>query len=161
MADAQPKEKSSHVIPMTVNDLIYMQLQDFKAEFRNGMDKFDAKIDTVRKDLNDRMDKLDARMDRIDARMDKIDARIDKLDAKIDTVRKELNDRMDKQDAKIDRLADKIDALSKKQDAKIDRLADKIDALSKKMDSSTNHGQIITVSAIGIAVGVLLSMFFK
>ena len=84
MADAQPKEKNSHVIPMTVNDLIYMQLQDFKTEFRDS-----------RKEL-------DKRIDNLDKRIDKLDDRIDKLDAKIDDTRKELNARMDKIESKID-----------------------------------------------------------
>ena len=45
MSETQPKEQPSRVVvPMTASDLIYMQLQDFKTEFRDS-----------RKELNTRM----------------------------------------------------------------------------------------------------------
>ena len=68
---------------------------------------------------------------------------MDKQDAKFETVRKELNVRMDKQDAKFDKLADRID-----------KLADKVDSMNK-------HGNIMTASVIGVALGVLYVIFFK
>ena len=143
MPETQDKEKVSRIIPMTADELIFIQLKDLKEEFRDS-----------RKELN--------------ARMDRMEQRQDKLEAKLETTRKELNARMDKQDAKIDKLDEKIDTVRKelnarmdKQDDKIDKLADKIDALSGKIDSAMNHGQIITVSAISIAVGVLYAVFFK
>ena len=136
MPETQAKEKVSRIIPMTADELIFIQLKDLKEEFRDS-----------RKELN--------------ARMDRMEQRQDKLEAKLETTRKELNARMDKQDAKIDKLDEKITNLENKVDAKIDKLADKIDALSGKIDSAMNHGQIITVSAISIAVGVLYAVFFK
>ena len=83
------------------------------------------------------------------------------LKTEIKDVRKELNEtrkefiaRMDKQDAKIDEL-------NKELNARIDKLADKI-------DSSRNHGQIATISSVGIGLsavsitlGVLYSLIFK
>ncbi|MBR4642044.1 MAG: hypothetical protein IKO74_04895 [Selenomonadaceae bacterium] len=54
-----------------------------------------------------------------------------------------------------------LNALMGKQDEKIDRLASKIDAFS-------NHGQIATISSVGIGLsavsitlGVLYTLFFK
>ena len=57
--------------------------------------------------------------------------------------RKELNQRMDRLEVRMDKLEEKID-----------KLADKI-------DSFRNHGQIVTISAIGIALGVLCTLFLK
>lgn len=89
MPETQPKEQSSRVVvPMTVSDLIYMQLQDLKVEFRE-----------TRKKFSERMDKLDARMDKLEARQDKLESKIESLDKKIDD--------------KIDKLADKIDSSTK------------------------------------------------
>lgn len=136
MPEAQEKENISRVIPMTPDDLIYLQLKDLKEEFRDSRKELNARVDRLEKSLDVTRTELNARMDRIEARQDK-------LEVKIDATRKELNTRMDKQDEKIDKLADKIDALS------------------AKIDSAMNHGQIITVSAISIAVGVLYAVFFK
>ncbi len=97
------------------------------------MDKLETKLETTRQELN--------------ARMDKQDARMDKLDEKIDSLRTELNARMDKQDARIDKLDDKID-----------KLADKIDEMHRELKSSLNHGQIATISTIGIAIAVIYSL---
>ena len=115
MPETQPKESTSRIIPMTADDLILMRLEYLHGEFRES-----------RKDLSDRMDRLENRQYRLESRFD----------------------------AKIDRL-------EKKVDAKIDKLDSKIDALAAKIDSAMNHGQIITVSAISIAVGVLYAVFFK
>ena len=121
---------------MTVDDLIYMQLKDFKDEFRESrkehsarMDKLDAKIDSTRQELNDRMDRLELRQD--------------KLENKLEITRQELNARMDKLDEKIDKLSEKIDKLA------------------GKIDSYSNHGNIMTATTIGIALGVLYVAFFK
>ena len=95
------------------------------------------------RDLKEGQRDLNKRMDRIDTRMDRIDTRIDKLEEKLETTRKELNARMDKQDAKIDRLVDKVDSFSR-------------------------HGQIATISSLGvgrsavsITLGVLYAILFK
>ncbi len=89
--------------------------------------------ETQLKDFRDEF--LDSRKE-LAARMDRIEQRQDKLETKLETVRQEFNDRMDKLDAKIDKLAE-------------------------KMDSSNKHGNIMTASAISIAVGVLYALFFK
>ena len=74
MPETQPEEKKSKVIPMTIDDLIYMQLQDLKEESRES-----------RKELSARMDRLENRQDKLDARIDKLDEKIDKLASKIDS----------------------------------------------------------------------------
>ena len=66
----------------------------------------------------------------------------------------EMNNRMDRIERRMDKLEDKIENLDKKFDSKIDRLASKI-------DTSSNHGQIATISTVGIALGVLYTLFFK
>ena len=77
MPETQAKETASRVIvPMTKEDLIYLQLKDFKDEFRDS-----------RKELNQRMDRLEARQDKLDEKIDKLDAKIDKLADKIDELR--------------------------------------------------------------------------
>ena len=75
--------------------------------------------------------------------------------------RKELNARMDKLDTRMDRLEDRLDKI----DAKIDNMRQEFNAnindLRQSMQSSTNHGQIATISTVGIALGVLYSLLFK
>ena len=77
---------------MTIDDLIYMQLQDLKEESRESrkelsarMDRLDVQFRESRKELNDRMDRLENRQDKLDARIDKLDEKIDKLASKIDS----------------------------------------------------------------------------
>ena len=84
-------------------------------------------------------------------------AQLQDTKTEVKDTRKELNARMDRLERRMDRIETRLD----EQDKKIDRLADKIDALSNKIDTALNHGQIITVSAISIAVGVLYAVFFK
>ncbi len=136
MPETQAKENVSRIIPMTADDLIFLQLKDLKDEFRDS-----------RKELN--------------ARMDRIEQRQDKLEAKLETTRQELSERIDKVDAKIDTVRKELNARMDKQDAKIDKLADKIDELSKKIDASMNQGQICLITTIGIAITVLYSIFSK
>ena len=45
-----------------------------------------------------------------------------------------------------------------KLETKIDKLADKIDDMHKELKSSSNHGQIATISTIGIAIAVIYSL---
>ena len=90
------------------------------------------------KDLGKRMDRLEKNLDvtrtELNARMDRLEHRQDKLEEKLETTRKELNARMDKQEEKIEKLADKIDALR------------------NDLRGGLNHGQIATISAIGVGV---------
>ena len=67
MSEAQTKENTSRIIPMTADDYIILQLKDFKEEFRDS-----------RKELN-------ARMDRLELRQDKLETKIDALSEKIDS----------------------------------------------------------------------------
>lgn len=136
MAEAQTKEDVQKVVPLTYNDLIWMQQQ----ETNKRMDRLEKSIDTTRQELNARMDKLEERLE---------------------TTRQELNARMDKQDEKIDSLRRELNARMDKQDDKIDRLADKIDAMHNEIKSSTSHISIANISTVAIAVGVLYSLFSK
>ena len=70
------KENSPKVVPLTFNDMIWLQLQEMGKRF----DQIDK-----------RMDQLDKRMDKIENRMDKIENKIEKLDEKIENVRQEIN----------------------------------------------------------------------
>ncbi len=74
---------------------------------------------------------------------------------------RDLNKRMDRIDMRMDRLEEKFNARMDKQDAKIDRLVDKVDSFSR-------HGQIATISSLGvgmsavsITLGVLYAILFK
>ena len=68
--------------------------------------------------------------------------------------RKELNSR-------IDRIDTDLRATRQELNARIDKLENKIDAMHNEIKSSTNHGQIATISTVGIALGVLYSLIFK
>ena len=103
MPEAQPKEKTSPVVPTAVNDLILLRLQDLRDDFRDS-----------RKEII--------------ARMDRLETRQDKLETKLETVRQELNDRMDNQDAKIETVRQDLNGRIDKLDAKIDELSKKIDS---------------------------------
>lgn len=72
------------------------------------------------------------------------------LTARIDNLKKELNARIDKLDERVDKL-----------DQRIDKLADKIDALHNEIKSSANHGQIATISTVGIALAVIYSLLSR
>lgn len=74
---------------------------------------------------------------------------------------RDLNRRMDRIENRMDRLEkkvdDKLDRLESKMDENRKELNERIDKLTNKMDSSTNHGQIATISTIGIGVAVASS----
>lgn len=74
---------------------------------------------------------------------------------------KELGKRMDRLETCMDRLEQRIDKLNErmdKQDEKIDRLANKIDELRRDLMTGSNHGQISTITMIGIALAVIYSV---
>ena len=85
--------------------------------------------------------------DLIYAQVKDLGKRMDRLEKGLDNTRQELNARMDRIEKRID-----------KQDERIEKLADKIDKLSAKIDSSSNHGQISTITTIGIAIAVIYSV---
>lgn len=110
--------------------------------------------------------------DLIYAQVKDLGKRMDRLEKNLDVTRNELNARMDRIERRQDKFEEKIDALDKKVEDKIDRLdkkvEDKIDRLASKIDSSSNHGQIATISSIGIGLsavsitlGVLYALIFK
>ena len=75
--------------------------------------------------------------------------------------RKELNARMDRLEHRMDRLEARMNNLDAKIDETRKELSNKIDALHNEIKSSTNHGQIATISTVGIALGVLYSILSK
>ena len=89
--------------------------------------------------------------DLIYAQVKDLGKRMDRLEKNLDVTRQDINARMDRIERRQDKLEEKIDALDKKVDDKIDRLASKI-------DSSSNHGQISTITTIGIALAVIYSI---
>jgi len=80
--------------------------------------------------------------------------RMDQLDKRIDQTRDELGKHMDRLETRMDKLESRMD----KQDEKIDRLADKIDELRRDLMTGSNHGQISTITTIGIALAVIYSV---
>ena len=106
----------------TYEEMLWEQLSDTKTEIRE-----------TRKELNIRMDKLDAELKTtrqdLNARMERLDHRIDKLEEEIKSTRKELNDN--------------------------------INSLHNELKSSTGHISIANISTVGIALGVLYSIFSK
>ena len=79
----------------------------------------------------------------------------------IKDTRKELNARMDRIERRMDQFEHNLEATRKEFNLRMDKLADKIDAMHNEIKSSTNHGQIATISTVGIALGVLYSLLFK
>ena len=65
-----------------------------------------------------------------------------------------MDKRLDQMDKRLDRVESRMDKL----ETKIDKLADKIDDMHKELKSSSNHGQIATISTIGIAIAVIYSL---
>ena len=72
----------------------------------------------------------------------------------IKDTRKELNARMDRIERRMDQLEHNLEATRQELNANIKDLR-------KDIQSSTNHGQIATISTVGIALGVLYSLLFK
>ena len=74
---------------------------------------------------------------------------------------KDMQERIDRVEKNLDRVnarLDRQDVRFEKIDEKIDKLADKIDDLHKEIKSSANHGQIATISTVGIALAVIYSL---
>ena len=99
------------------------------------------------RDLKEGQRDLNKRMDRIENRMDRIENRMDKLETKIETTRQELNDKLDENRRELNQ---------------------RMDRLENKIDASTSHGQIATISSVGvglsavsITLGVLYALIFK
>ena len=69
----------------------------------------------------------------------------------------DLGKRMDGLEKRMDKIDERIDKLSDK----IEKLADKIDAHHAELKASTSHISIANISTVGIALGVLYTLFFK
>lgn len=77
------------------------------------------------------------------------------------TQQQDTNKRLDQMDNRLDQMDKRLDRVESRMDkleTKIDKLADKIDDMHKEMKSSSNHGQIATISTIGIAIAVIYSL---
>lgn len=83
------------------------------------------------------------------------------LRAEVKDIRQELKATRDELNRRMDKQETKLEELNKKVDAKFDRLTNKIDSIS-------SHGQIATISSVGVGVsavsitlGVLYALIFK
>lgn len=75
--------------------------------------------------------------------------------------RKELNTRIDNLKEELKSTRQELNARIDKLDERVDKLADKIDALHNEIKSSANHGQIATISTVGIALAVIYSLLSR
>ena len=75
--------------------------------------------------------------------------------------RKEINARMVRIEQRMDRIEQRMEKLDAKIDTMRQELTSAINDLRNSMQSSTKHGQIATISTVGIALGVLYTLFFK
>ena len=106
--------------------------------------------------------------DLIYAQVKDLGNRMDRLEKGLDVTRTELNARMDRIERRQDKLEEKLETTRKELNGRIDKLSDKIDDLHKEIKSSSNHGQIATISSVGIGLsavsitlGVLYALIFK
>lgn len=99
------------------------------------------------KDVGKRMDRLEKTLEsttqELNKRMDRLEHRQDRLEEKLEITRQEINQRMDRIENRMDKLENKIDALH------------------NEIKSSTGHISIANISTVGIALGVLYSIFSK
>ncbi len=72
------------------------------------------------------------------------------LQKRMDGLEKEL----DRVNIRLDRVENRIDKLENK----LDRLTDNINDLRKDIQTSSNHGNIMTATVIGIALAVVYSI---
>ena len=84
------------------------------------------------------------------------------LGKRMDSFERLMDNRFVDMQKRIDRIEQRLD----KQQDKIEKLADKIDRLANKIDAAQSHGQIATISSVGVGVsavsitlGVLYSLF--
>ncbi|NCO74053.1 MAG: hypothetical protein GW856_02135 [Cyanobacteria bacterium] len=107
---------------------------------------------TIEVSLIDVLNKIEAKIDHLDKNIDlkieKLESKIDKLDSKIDTLEEKL-------ESKIDKLDSKIDTLEEKLETKIDALEDKVDTKIEKLETTINNRfNTLTLGFLGI-FGVL------
>lgn len=70
----------------------------------------------------------------------------------------ETHKRLDRIENRMDKLEARMDRLEVRMEMRMDNLERKMDALHNEIKSSTNHGQIATISTIGIAIAVIYSL---
>ena len=74
---------------------------------------------------------------------------------------KDLQKRMDGLEKELDRVNIRLDRVENRMDKlenKLDRLTDNINDLRKDIQTSSNHGNIMTATVIGIALAVVYSI---
>ena len=76
------------------------------------------------------------------------------LRSEVRETRKELNARMDRLETRMDKIENRMDRL----EDKLDRVADSVNELRKDIQTSSNHGNIMTATVIGIALAVVYSI---
>ncbi len=91
-------------------------------------------------EIGKRFDQVDKRIDQLDKRFEQVDKRIDQLDK-----------RMEKLEEKVEKLDDKMEAIRQE-------INHNIHELRKDIQTSSNHGNIMTATVIGIALAVVYSI---
>ena len=71
--------------------------------------------------------------------------------------RQELGQRMDRIEKRMDKLEEKIDKLDDKIETVRKEINTNINELRKDIQTSSNHGNIMTASVVGIALAVIYS----
>ena len=74
---------------------------------------------------------------------------------------KDLQKRMDGLEKELDRVNIRLDRVEHRLDKledKVDKIADNINELRKDIQTSSNHGNIMTATVIGIALAVVYSI---
>ncbi|AYE36706.1 hypothetical protein DB313_04540 [Borrelia turcica IST7] len=119
-------------IRMTV---LEKQMVELKDELKNGIEKLDTKIDSVRNEL----------LVEIKGVRSELKGDIEKLDTKIDSVRSELKGDIEKLDGKIDKLDTKIDSVRNELKSE---LSSKIDSAIKPLYWIFGFVSTFAVSAV-------------
>ena len=84
--------------------------------------------------INVRLDGMDARFDRMDARLDGIDARFDRMDARLDG----MDARFDKMDARLDGMDARFDGI----DAQLVGVRARLNSIDTRLDKLEEDAEI-------------------
>jgi len=79
MAVMLPREKWTDDRLDDLNKKVDDGFAETKAEMREGFARVDGEVKDLRRDMDERFDKVDERFDKVDARFDKIDERFEAL----------------------------------------------------------------------------------
>lgn len=80
------------------------------------------------------------------------------LRSEVRETRKELNARMDRLETRMDKIEGRLDKLDDKIETIRREINTNINELRKDIQTSSNHGNIMTATVIGIALAVVYSI---